>query len=100
MGQPGSPAAAGVVTGTSIFQQQGSLIHQQRSRHVLPASTSLTAGHTNQQERNKLLTRQRLKGSERSKVTYAPSPSKLLKRAISTSVGTCDLYLLSPPSWS
>ena len=100
-GQPRPPAAAGAVTGTSRFQQQGSLIRQQHSRHVLPASTSLTAaGHTNQQEHNELLTRHRLKGSERSKVTYAPSPSKFLKRAISAFVGTCLLYLLSPPPWS
>lgn len=97
-GQPQPPAAAGAVTGTSRFQQQGSLICQQRSRHVLPVCTSLTAaGHTNQREHNQLLTRHGLKGSKRSKVTYASSPSKFLKRAISASLGTCHLYLLSPP---
>lgn len=100
-GQPQPPAAAGAVTRTSRFQRRGPLIRQQRSRHVLPASTSLTAaGHANQREHNELLTRHRLKGSERSKVTYAPSPSKFLKRAISASVGTCHLCLLSPPPQS
>lgn len=97
-GQPQPPAAAGAVTRTSRFQRHGSLIRQQRSHHVLPASTSLTAaGHPNQREHNELLTRHRLKGSERSRVTCAPSPSTFLKRAISASVGTCHLCLLSPP---
>lgn len=61
-GQHQPPAAAGAVTRTSRFRQRGSLIRQQRSRHVPPASTSLTAaGHTNQREHNELLTRHRLK---------------------------------------
>lgn len=96
-GQPQPPAAAGAVTGTSRFQQQGCLICQQRSCHVLPLCTSLTAaGHTNQWEHNELLTRHGPKGSKRSKVTYAPSLSQFLKRAISASLGTCHLHLLSP----
>lgn len=74
-GQPWPPAAAGAVTGTSRFQQQGSLIRQQHSRHVLPASTSLTAaGHTNQWEHNKLLTRHRLNGSKGQKLHMLPHP--------------------------
>lgn len=98
-GQPQPPAASRAVTGTSRFQQQGCLICQQRSGHVLPLCTSLTAaGHTNQWEHNELLTRHRPKGSKRSKVTYTPSLSKFLKRAISASLGTCHLHLLSPPS--
>jgi len=79
-GQPWPPAAAGAVTGTSRFQQQGSLILQQRSRHMLPVSTSLmAAGHTNQREHNNLLTRHRLKGSERSKLHMLPHPASFRK---------------------